>query len=63
MTLDDFVAAVLLAFAIFLTLSGIGFFAAGLAPGKSAPWYTQYAWSALFLTCAYFLFRLVSDVL
>jgi hypothetical protein len=59
MTVDGLVTAILLALAIFCTLSGVAFFIAGLAPGKSAPWYIQYAWSAVALTCAYSLFRLI----
>ena len=59
MRLDAIVTALLLAFAIFLTLSGLAFFVVGLMPGKSAPWYRQYAWSAIALTCAYYLFRLI----
>jgi hypothetical protein len=51
-----------LALAIFLTLSGIAFFLAGLMPGKSAPWYAQYAYSAVALTSAYYLFRLIFDL-
>lgn len=62
MTLDDVVKAILLALAIFLTLSGFAFFVVGLAPGRSAPWWKQYGYSAVVLTCAYYLFRLVFHV-
>lgn len=57
MRLDDVVTGVLLALAVFLALSGVAFFVVGLAPGKSARWYVQYAYSAVFLTCAYYVFR------
>ena len=59
MTLDGLVTAVLLAFAIFLAQAGIAFFVVGLMPGKSAPWWKQYGYSAVALTCAYYLFLLI----
>ncbi len=59
MSLDDLASAALLALAVWLTLSGLAFFVVGLAPRRSAPWWKQYAWSAVCLTCAYYLFRFV----
>jgi hypothetical protein len=50
-----------LVLAVFLALSGVSFFIVGVI-GRMHGWIKQYAWSALFLTCAYYLFRLVFDV-
>lgn len=56
----DAVATFLLtALMAWLVLSGLAFFVVGLLPGRSAAWYTQYGYSAVALTCAYYLFRLV----
>lgn len=59
MTLDSLITAALLALALFLTMLGIGLFVAGLFPGLSAPWWKQYGYSAVCLTCAYYLFRMI----
>lgn len=60
MSLDALVTALLLALAVWLTLSGIAFFVVGLLPTPSVPpWWRQYAFAAVALTCAYYLFRLV----
>jgi hypothetical protein len=59
MTLDGIVTALLTALAVWLTLSGVAFFVVGLLPAPSAPWWRQYAFAAVALTCAYYLFRLV----
>jgi hypothetical protein len=57
--IDELISAALLALAILLGLSGIGFFIVGLAPRKSHAWYLQYGYAAVCLTGAYYLFRLV----
>jgi len=53
------VAGLLMALAIFLTLFGVATFVVGLMPGPSAPWWRQYAYAAIALTCAYLLFEYV----
>lgn len=57
MTVDDVLHAFALFFGLLCVLSGIGFFAAGIAPGPSAPWWKQYMWAALGFTLAYGLLR------
>lgn len=53
--IDELLRAVVLALALFLGQAGIAFFVVGLAPGRSAPWWKQYGYSAVCLTGAYYL--------
>lgn len=61
MSLDDLLTAALLALALFLGMSGVGMFVVGVIASKGASWIKQYAYAAVCLTCAYYLFRLVFD--
>jgi hypothetical protein len=54
---DEAVRAFLLMLGLFCGLSGLAFFVVGLAPGRSAPWFKQYAYSAATLTAAFYLIR------
>lgn len=57
MNVQTIVTFLALALGVFLALSGVAFFVVGLLPGKSAWWVKQYAYAAVCLTCAYYLFR------
>lgn len=48
------VQAAALILGLFALMSGVALFIVGLLPMRSAPWWVQYLYAAVFLTIAYF---------